>query len=142
VPIRVGLAVERLAQRDGIVAVEFSDGTSGEYDLVVGADGIHSAVRRLTFEPTAGPRPVGQVGWRFLARRPPEVTTWSVMLGRGTAFLTLPLDGDRVYCYWVRAQTHRRDHTRYLPPTIRDNVLRFLGRRIFHASYRPLLDQP
>ena len=37
---------------------------------------------------------------------------------------------------WVRAQTHRRDHTRYLPPTIRDNVLRFLGRRIFHANYR------
>jgi FAD-dependent urate hydroxylase len=43
---------------------------------------------------------------------------------------------------WVRAQTHRRDHTRYLPPAIRDNVLRFLGRRIFHANYRPLLDQP
>ncbi len=43
---------------------------------------------------------------------------------------------------WVRAQTHRRDHTRYLPPKIRDNVLRFLGRRIFHASYRRLLDEP
>jgi FAD-dependent urate hydroxylase len=258
VPIRMGLAVERLAQRDGIVSVEFSDRTSGAYDLVVGADGIQSTVRRLTFEPTAVPRPVGQVGWRFLAPRPAEVTTWSVMLGRGTAFLTLPLDDDCVYCYcdvvspsthgmpergpaerlnelfaefadpaatlldaldaaadihvstieevaldhwahervvligdaahatspnmaqgaamaledalvltdclrripaipdaiaafearrrprteWVRAQTHRRDHTRYLPPTIRDNVLRFLGRRIFHANYRPLLDQP
>jgi FAD-dependent urate hydroxylase len=43
---------------------------------------------------------------------------------------------------WVRVQTHRRDHTRHLPPPIRDNVLRFLGRRIFHANYRPLLDQP
>jgi 2-polyprenyl-6-methoxyphenol hydroxylase-like FAD-dependent oxidoreductase len=42
----------------------------------------------------------------------------------------------------VRAQTHRRDHTRYLLPAIRDTVLRFLGRRIFHANYRPLLDQP
>jgi FAD-dependent urate hydroxylase len=99
VPIRLGLALERLAQHNGVVSVEFSDGTSGEYDLVVGADGIQGAVRRLTFEPTAAPRPVGQVGWRFLAPRPPEVTTWSVMLGRGTAFLTLPLDCGRVYCY-------------------------------------------
>ena len=249
--IRVGLAVEHLAQRDGIVSVELSDGTGGEYDLVVGADGIHSAVRRLTFEPPAAPRPVGQVGWRFLAPRPREVTTWSVMLGRRSAFLTIPIDGDRVYCYcdvvstpvhdapervpvelfagfaepaatlldaavdvhvstieevaldrwarervvligdaahatspnmaqgaamaledalvltdclrkistipdaiaafearrrprtdWVRAQTHRRDRTRYLPPAIRDNVLRLLGRRIFHANYRPLLDLP
>jgi FAD-dependent urate hydroxylase len=254
----IGLAVERLAQRDGVVSVDFSDGTSGAYDLVVGADGIHSAVRRLAFEPTAVPRPVGQTGWRFLAPRPREVTTWSVMLGRGTALLTLPLAGDRVYCYcdvvsrpgpdtpeqvgperlgelfsefadpaatlleeldagadvhisaieevaldswvrehvvligdaahatspnmaqgaamaledalvlsdclrdipaiphalatfealrrprtdWVRAQTHRRDHTRYLPPPIRNNVLRFLGRRIHRANYGPLLDQP
>ena len=258
VPIRIGLAVERLAQRDGAVSVDFTDGTSGAYDLVVGADGIHSAVRRLAFKPTAVARPVGQIGWRFLAPRPREVTTWSVMLGRRTAFLTIPIDGDCVYCYcdvvsppdhdtpervtaqppselfaefadpaatlleeldaaadihvsmieevvldrwacervvligdaahatspnmaqgaamaledalvltdclhrisaipdavaafeaqrrprtdWVRAQTHRRDHTRYLPPTIRDNVLRFLGRRIFHANYRPLLDEP
>jgi 2-polyprenyl-6-methoxyphenol hydroxylase-like FAD-dependent oxidoreductase len=52
---------------------------------VVAADGINSAVRRLTFEPAPVARPVGQVGWRFVAARPPEVTTWSVMLGRRTA---------------------------------------------------------
>jgi FAD-dependent urate hydroxylase len=108
VPIRMGRAVERLAQRDGTVSVSFSDGTSGTYDLVVGADGIGSAVRRLTFAPTAVPRPVGQVGWRFLAPRPPEVTTWSVMLGRRTAFLTIPLADNRVYCYCDVVS--RRDH--------------------------------
>jgi FAD-dependent urate hydroxylase len=43
---------------------------------------------------------------------------------------------------WVRARTHRRDRTRYLPPAMRDTVLRSLGRRIFHADYRPLLDPP
>ena len=43
---------------------------------------------------------------------------------------------------WVRAHTHRRDHTRYLPTPVRDNVLRYLGRRIVRANYQPLLDQP
>jgi FAD-dependent urate hydroxylase len=258
VPIRLGRAVDRITQRNGTVSVECGDGAGGDYDLVVGADGIHSAVRRLMFDPTAVPRAVGQVGWRFVAARPPEVTTWSVMLGRRTAFLTLPIGPDRVYCYcdtlsprdpdsadrapverlaqlfsefadpaatlldalervdeihvstieevaldscvrdrvvligdaahatspnmaqgaamaledalvladclrdiralpdalaafearrrprtdWVRTQTHRRDHTRYLPPTLRDNVLRVFGRRIMHANYRPLLDEP
>ncbi len=31
------------------VAVTFNDGSSGDYDLVIGADGIHSGVRRLVF---------------------------------------------------------------------------------------------
>ena len=107
------LAVERLAQHTGGVSVEFSDGTSGEYDLVVVADGINSTVRRLAFDPSAAPRPVGQVGWRFLAPRPPEVTTWSVMLGRRTAFLTLPIDNDRVYCYGDVVAPGRLDGTEH-----------------------------
>jgi hypothetical protein len=52
----------------------------------------------LTFEPTAVPRPVGQVGWRFLA---PDPRGHDLVgdAGHGTAFLTLPLDDDCVYCY-------------------------------------------
>ena len=43
---------------------------------------------------------------------------------------------------WVRAQTHRRDRTRALPPVVRNSVLRPAGRRIFRANYRPLLAEP
>jgi FAD-dependent urate hydroxylase len=32
---------------------------------------------------------------------------------------------------WVRAQTHRRDRTRNLPPAVRNLTLRAFGRRIF-----------
>jgi 2-polyprenyl-6-methoxyphenol hydroxylase-like FAD-dependent oxidoreductase len=42
---------------------------------------------------------------------------------------------------WVRAQTHRRDRTRYLPAAIRNAVLRAIGQRIFRSNYRPLLDE-
>jgi FAD-dependent urate hydroxylase len=41
---------------------------------------------------------------------------------------------------WVRAQTRRRDRTRYLPPAIRNVVLHAFGRRIFRSNYRPLRD--
>jgi hypothetical protein len=40
---------------------------------------------------------------------------------------------------WVRAQTHRRDRTRNLPPALRNLVLRTFGRQIFRSNYRPLL---
>jgi 2-polyprenyl-6-methoxyphenol hydroxylase-like FAD-dependent oxidoreductase len=43
---------------------------------------------------------------------------------------------------WVRAQTHRRDRTRGLPPVVRNAVLRTWGRQIFHHNYRPLLQPP
>ena len=252
VPIRMGVELRRLREQDGAVTVEFGDGTAREYDLVIGADGIRSAVRRLAFGDDAAAEPVGQVGWRFVTACPPAITTWSVMLGHRTAFLMIPIGNGRVYCYcdvvsrssaepqedldelfssfaepapsliaslpnralvhraaieevaldtwvrgrvlligdaahatspnmaegaamaledalvlaeclqrsdmvpaalaafearrrprtnWVRAQTHRRDRTRYLPAAIRNAVLRALGQRIFRSNYRPLLDE-
>jgi FAD-dependent urate hydroxylase len=98
-PLRMGADVRGLRELDGAVSVEFGDGTAGEYDLVIGADGIRSTVRRLAFGDGATARPVGQVGWRFVTACPREVTTWSVMLGHRTAFLTIPIGNRRVYCY-------------------------------------------
>ena len=43
---------------------------------------------------------------------------------------------------WVRAQTHRRDRTRYLPTILRNVVLRAFGGKIFRSNYRPLRDEP
>jgi hypothetical protein len=49
---------------------------------------------------------VGQQSWRFLATCPPEVTTWTVLLGRGASLLAVPVGGRAVYCY---ADTSDRD---------------------------------
>ena len=54
VPCRLGIALTLLTQDEQRVRVSFSDGSSGDYDLVVGADGLTSTVRRLTLD-TAPP---------------------------------------------------------------------------------------
>jgi 2-polyprenyl-6-methoxyphenol hydroxylase-like FAD-dependent oxidoreductase len=99
VPIRMDVDVRGLHHGNGPLTVEFGGGDAAEYDLVIGADGIHSSVRALAFGGDAAARPVGQVGWRFVADCPTQVTTWSVMLGHRSAFLTLPIGDGRVYCY-------------------------------------------
>jgi 2-polyprenyl-6-methoxyphenol hydroxylase-like FAD-dependent oxidoreductase len=98
VPIRMGRQVRRLSQQDNTVTVEFGDGTTDNYDVVIGADGIHSTTRRLTVGARAI-RPVGQLAWRFVTECPPDVTTWTVMLGRDVTFLAMPIGRGRVYCY-------------------------------------------
>jgi FAD-dependent urate hydroxylase len=98
VPVRMGVSLQGLSQQDETVTVEFDDGSAGRYDLVLGADGIHSQVRRLLVGADLV-RPVGQVAWRFVTRHPPEVTTWTVLLGREVTFLAVPIGRGQVYCY-------------------------------------------
>jgi 2-polyprenyl-6-methoxyphenol hydroxylase-like FAD-dependent oxidoreductase len=66
VPCRLGTAVTSLMQDDRSVTVAFSDGTSGAYDLVVGADGIRSTVRALTLG-AMPPIYLGAMNWRSIA---------------------------------------------------------------------------
>jgi 2-polyprenyl-6-methoxyphenol hydroxylase-like FAD-dependent oxidoreductase len=46
-----GCSVQALDERAGEVTAELTDGTSWSGDLVIGADGIHSAIRELAFGP-------------------------------------------------------------------------------------------
>ena len=99
VPIRWSCSPVSITDTDDDVRVDFTDGSSGRYDLVVGADGVHSTVRRLLFGETASARPVGQYARRFLAAWPDAAPEWSLMAGRGTVFLTIPIGDGKVYCY-------------------------------------------
>jgi 2-polyprenyl-6-methoxyphenol hydroxylase-like FAD-dependent oxidoreductase len=96
-PLRMGTSLTGLEAGNTPQAV-LSDGSSGSYDLVVGADGVHSTVRALAL---GGPdaRDVGQASWRFVAQTPDDGDDWTVRIARGRAFLTVPLGSGRVYCY-------------------------------------------
>ncbi len=110
VPMRLGTTLSTLSQEDGEVSVTFADGSTGKYDLVVGADGINSSIRRLVFG-NIRPRHLGQVSWRFLVDHSGAIETWTAMLGRRRTFLAMPVGPTRLYCYVDLADFATEDPT-------------------------------
>lgn len=51
VPINFGVSIVALEQEGDVVIAGLSDGTREAFDLVIGADGLHSRVRQLVFGP-------------------------------------------------------------------------------------------
>ncbi len=64
--IRLGARCTAVEARDRAAAARFADGSEIEADIVVGADGIHSAVRKSLFGADA-PRFTGCICWRGMA---------------------------------------------------------------------------
>nr|WP_054142054.1 FAD-dependent oxidoreductase [Bosea sp. AAP35] len=92
-------SVETIDERDDHCRVRFDDGKSGEYDLVIGADGVGFSVRRLTFPDCRGPDYVGNVCWRFIVHNICGVADWTVMLGRDRSLLCKPISPSELYVY-------------------------------------------
>lgn len=91
--------VEVREERSSAVAV-FADGSEAEAEVLIGADGVHSTVRRL-IDPTApGPRYTGMLGFEAVSRHqvPVEVGTTTFAFGRQAYYLYWPVpDGGTVW---------------------------------------------
>jgi FAD-dependent urate hydroxylase len=98
IPVRLGTTITALEEHGPMVHAIFDDGSTGDYDLVVGADGVRSWVRIVVLA-GASPRFLGMVGWRFIVDGFPQISGWTVRLARGGAFFTLPLGDGRTYCF-------------------------------------------
>ena len=97
--VRLGLTVAGFAQSDAGVEVAFSDGSSGHYDLVVGADGVNSGVRDMLFPDAPKPELTGQGCWRVLADRPPGVKGAQMYYGKDSKAGITPCSPDKVYMF-------------------------------------------
>ncbi|HET6391976.1 MAG TPA: FAD-dependent monooxygenase [Blastococcus sp.] len=101
--VRLGVGVQEIDDdgSDAGVAVTFSDGSQDRFDLVVGADGAHSTVRRLIGIEDE-PEPVGMAIFRMEGPRPEAMTCSELYYGgpRYKAGYT-PTGEDRMYAYVI-----------------------------------------
>ena len=88
VDVRLGVAAETLDLRD--------------YDLIVGADGLHSKMRALAFEDVPAPQFTGQAVWRTLVPRPPELDVYHMFYGRKAKVGLVPVSERDLYVFAVQ----------------------------------------
>jgi len=122
---RLGTSVRSIAQDGYRVSVGFSDGSTGEYDLVVGADGIGSTVRALALT-TAAPSELGAMNWRSIAPiRPAGLTGLQMHLGDDCTFGLVPMGAGRTYGFAYVVQPRFRDPLEGRLDRLRDRFARF-----------------
>lgn len=107
IPVKLGLTVTTLGTVGNAVDATFSDGTSGRFDLVIGADSIFSAVRDIAF-PHMGPAvPTGQGCWRISIRKPPEQDMGEFYFGAAAPCGITICGEDAVYLFLLTEHVER-----------------------------------
>lgn len=100
--VQLGTAGMEFSQDAAGVTLRFEAGQTDRAELLIGADGLHSLVRRQLF-PAVQPRYAGYSAWRGVVEAPDTVAvgitseTW----GRGSRFGVVPIDTRRVYWFAV-----------------------------------------
>lgn len=96
--VRMGTTVQRIDQRDDGIAVLFSDGSTGDFDVVVGADGLRSSVRHLVFGDIS-PEFATDSYWRTVVPDPVGIEGWNVYFQPSGLMGLVAIGGGHVYCF-------------------------------------------
>ncbi|MFZ1995251.1 MAG: FAD-dependent monooxygenase [Solirubrobacteraceae bacterium] len=152
VPVRLGATVDEIdaigSEVGGrtVCAVRFRDGTRSHYDLVVGADGVHSRVRALAFPELPAPRFTGQAVWRAMVDWPAELAgsfdegTMYMFYGPRNKAGVVPTSAHQLYIFLVENIAARaRPASERLPELLRDQLSDYTG---FLAVLRERITEP
>jgi 2-polyprenyl-6-methoxyphenol hydroxylase-like FAD-dependent oxidoreductase len=110
--IRFGLSVTSLRDEGDSAEVRFTDGTTGRYDLVIGADGISSAIRGFIFPDAPKPVYTGQGCWRAVLAKPADMENPCTFMGHDHKAGLNPISHDEMYLFVLQ---HVPDN-RWMPP--------------------------
>lgn len=120
VRVRLGCTFTTMEECDDATHVEFSDGSTGRYDLVVGADGVQSKVREHLFPGLASPRFTGQGCWRAVIPRPPEIVRATMYMGERAKAGINPVSKEEMYLFFL----DQRERPEYIAPESWAGILR------------------
>lgn len=99
IPVKLGITVDQLTQDDDGVDVVFSDGDKGRYDLVLGADGVNSKVRKMIIPDAPDAEYTGQNVWRVTVPRPASVARRTYFLGGPLKVGFTPVSDSEMYMF-------------------------------------------
>mgnify|MGYP000897906917 CR=1 FL=1 len=116
VRVRTGCTIEHLRETVDEVEVTFSDGSTRSYDLVVGADGLMSKLRKTLFPEAPAPKYNGQGVWRAVLPRSPKINTTVLWVSDQTKVGLNPVSRDEMYLFVNenRPEKRRVDERDYL----------------------------
>lgn len=103
--LRLDMNCARFEQNENIVTVHFENGESDSADVLVGADGIHSVVRKQMF-PEVQLRYSGYTAWRGVVETENEAALGltSESWGMGARFGIVRVDKNRIYWFATNNQ--------------------------------------
>ena len=142
--IQFGKRIQTLSQGDDGVTLAFEDGSSARFDVVVGADGIHSRVRTALFG-EEHPRFTGVVSFRSVVptervQHVPEIEAFTKWWGPNpqSQIVTFPLNQGRdTFIFATTGQDSWHEESWTSPGDV--NELRSFYRD-YHPDARALLD--
>lgn len=114
--VHLGTSVASIREVVGGVHVVLTDGTAQRFDLVVGADGLHSRVRHQCFEESVVPQQLDQSLWSCLVPRPVELDGLMVQSGVNGHCGACPVSPTQAYVFVTAAADPGSDPSRRLLP--------------------------